>query len=1052
MATKMTSLPSAGRAGDLGWKTSSYHDLIPINRELAAPLLHEIRSAQARYEAAHDDADHPAQQEASPVSTASSSPRSGHSHAKSGRARPQRLADRVTDRIPAADSPALLAFYRRITQNLAQYGWKKGLFSDVTVVAMGHPFQLHRLILLQSPYFAGLFAGIHPAAEEPSPPDVHGRRASATPSMAPVDPTAPLWADTHHPTIHLHFDEDSPITLFTIEIVLARLYGRFRVPTEAESETPVLTPETAPALLVTAQYFGDTELAQICLAFVCNTITHGTIGFYCAWFEEYDVGADVHAVVGDALLVHLSRRLAVDTPLQKAITQPREHGGVHWGLIERVLYADCLCVRNEAERVRLVLRLAHRYLQSHLAAPPRGLASRDALRARLTRVERVHAQVQRTLTLVPVYAHLPLADLTALRQAAQQAQTCLGQLKQELHTRAATRRDINYLSLPALPEIEAAMAQQHALRFAVETSAPDSRSMSLTMPGSAASSPCDGSDLGPRAASGSSHTSSTSSSSSAAVSPLLDASSDIDDPFRSDDRRTYFVHQPRVCSPQSTKHGAKTAVPVDDTDRITVQSLNDLILKRGGLPRSLHGATSVNACLADVKAMPFRFAVKFKRGLARQLRAGDRVASHRVFYAGSIWQIYLQMVLAPSELSSNTAVLPKLGIYLQRFAPEQIGYRVSSHTAAAAGDPDAEGEEGGLSAGSAGSAEMASALRLAAAGLGSDETLDVAAASLYPSEAGPLARPIRLSPPTLRTPFSQTAHAPPAAESVSAALAPASASTSASASAPLSASLARHGDHAMDSDSNDSDITLPRSSARRIPASTAPPRRVRAHGARSTPPRSVSRSRSPGSPPSARAAAHQPDRHAADGADDDTHADDATHADDEAHHAEDDADDVFDEDIFGDESSDDDAAAAEDASDALRRRWQAARRAMRHRGRGAAPSPAPKPPSVHATLTQPQPALPYSDPREATLTWFTLYCYFGTKLFRLASKPDTFRHSQSWGWRSAKLWNFVACLENGGTSLLDWDHSALPSAALDGAEMSDDHETTLEICVAMGHS
>ncbi len=56
----------------------------------------------------------------------------------------------------------------------------------------------------------------------------------------------------------------------------------------------------------------------------------------------------------------------------------------------------------------------------------------------------------------------------------------------------------------------------------------------------------------------------------------------------------------------------------------------------------------------------------------------------------------------------------------------------------------------------------------------------------------------------------------------------------------------------------------------------------------------------------------------------------------------------------------------------------------------------------------------YVDKRIETKTWFKFYIYLRGKCFVLESKPDFFRHTQSWGWRSSKLYKDAGLDEPGG--------------------------------------
>ncbi|KAI8810147.1 hypothetical protein BJ742DRAFT_888687, partial [Cladochytrium replicatum] len=70
----------------------------------------------------------------------------------------------------------------------------------------------------------------------------------------------------------------------------------------------------------------------------------------------------------------------------------------------------------------------------------------------------------------------------------------------------------------------------------------------------------------------------------------------------------------------------------------------------------------------------------------------------------------------------------------------------------------------------------------------------------------------------------------------------------------------------------------------------------------------------------------------------------------------------------------------------------------------------------------------YSDRRIEVRTWFKLYCFFANrKCYVLESKPDVFKNTQSWGWRSNKLYK--------------------DAFLVDMPKKSD----TLRCCVVMGH-
>ncbi len=73
----------------------------------------------------------------------------------------------------------------------------------------------------------------------------------------------------------------------------------------------------------------------------------------------------------------------------------------------------------------------------------------------------------------------------------------------------------------------------------------------------------------------------------------------------------------------------------------------------------------------------------------------------------------------------------------------------------------------------------------------------------------------------------------------------------------------------------------------------------------------------------------------------------------------------------------------------------------------------------------------YTDKRVNVTAWFKMFVYLGTattteteidddnykknKCYILESRPDSFRHNQSWGWRSQKLYNDLFSKEDGNS-------------------------------------
>ncbi|KAI9207185.1 uncharacterized protein BJ171DRAFT_456417 [Polychytrium aggregatum] len=188
---------------------------------------------------------------------------------------------------------------KRMTQGIYKRGFFNSKFSDVTIEALGMKYQLHRIILVQNSFFAGMLDG--------------------------------SWAESDKRTINLTFD-DPHITLEGVNAVFARIYGQFEVR---------LHPKNVFSIMAAASYFNDSDLLDICTTYIIDSITKETvvdsIGFIVASY--YGINSD--AII-EAIFTFLCREGFAD--LKEVFAQLP----LSW--FERIVASDCFCVPSEYER------------------------------------------------------------------------------------------------------------------------------------------------------------------------------------------------------------------------------------------------------------------------------------------------------------------------------------------------------------------------------------------------------------------------------------------------------------------------------------------------------------------------------------------------------------------------------------------------------------------------------------------------------------------------------------------------------------------------------
>ncbi|KAI8925471.1 hypothetical protein BC831DRAFT_460988 [Entophlyctis helioformis] len=195
-----------------------------------------------------------------------------------------------------------------LEQVLYSRGFVDGLFSDLTVHALGVDFQLHRIVLLSNPYFAGMLDG------------------------------GP-WKEHQKGSISIQFD-DPNVTVEAVRSVFARIYG--------QTHTAV-TGNNARSLLAAGLFFGDLALCQQCVQFMVNDIHVNTVLDYLTFCDDFCYGEHSEAII-NAAVTFICRYGFSD--LHSSLSRLP----LHW--IARIVASDsfyCPCELSRYEVLRDVL-------------------------------------------------------------------------------------------------------------------------------------------------------------------------------------------------------------------------------------------------------------------------------------------------------------------------------------------------------------------------------------------------------------------------------------------------------------------------------------------------------------------------------------------------------------------------------------------------------------------------------------------------------------------------------------------------------------------------
>lgn len=196
--------------------------------------------------------------------------------------------------------------------HLQKKGWEEGAFSDVTVVAFGCEYALHRLVLCRAPYFDAVL----------------GERWQQKPADG---------ADGAALRVELNID-DPNVDADAVKAALGYLYG----------VQPSLEPTAALPLLAAAAFLGLEKLCARCTESIVSDVSEDTVVGYVHFAEENHYGEHGENV-RQACWGYLCRGASVELrallpslPLQTLV---------------RLLASDELWVPSEHDRYELVLEV-----------------------------------------------------------------------------------------------------------------------------------------------------------------------------------------------------------------------------------------------------------------------------------------------------------------------------------------------------------------------------------------------------------------------------------------------------------------------------------------------------------------------------------------------------------------------------------------------------------------------------------------------------------------------------------------------------------------------
>lgn len=202
-----------------------------------------------------------------------------------------------------------------LTGHLLQNGFEEGRHSDITVCAFGQTYRLHKLLLDRVPYFSSAFSG--------------------------------SWAESRAQEIRINPEEmDSNITRTAFELALKRIYG---------TQYPLQEEEEAVGLFATACWLDMPELVDSCVESILRQMQPGTLHSLIKLVTN-----NYYGKAGDRILASAKAMLCREgweMPYECWDEIPAE-------IIREIVGGDPFFIPGEWERWYLALKLLNRRLRA----------------------------------------------------------------------------------------------------------------------------------------------------------------------------------------------------------------------------------------------------------------------------------------------------------------------------------------------------------------------------------------------------------------------------------------------------------------------------------------------------------------------------------------------------------------------------------------------------------------------------------------------------------------------------------------------------------------
>lgn len=513
-----------------------------------------------------------------------------------------------------------------LSGHLLHHGFEEGRHSDITIRAFGRSYRLHKLLLDRVPYFSSAFGG--------------------------------SWAESRAQEMTILPEElDANITQSAFELALKRIYGT-QFPEQEEDE--------AIGLFATACWLDMPELVDSCVDSILRQMQPATLHSLIKLVTH-----NFYGKAGDRILASAKAMLCRDgweMPYEYWDEIPAE-------IVREIVGGDPFFVPGEWDRWYLVLKLLNRRLRAK--AVENGLVSPggrylvpkpNSLRFFAVRFDTTYRHSgdnryvsEKDEAWIALYTSPKIAPLLVLLdEGIHYVHLRFEQLQQ-----IKAQKDI--LGVPVLPEkvISDALWMSMELRQKVLNARESDIELGLSDVAEEVENDEDQLKQDTRTSKGklresafeASHDSSNEMESGSwdgngKPRKFWIPTHDVSCIMGGTKEATLAANSTSIA--EWTTHAARLSASLEPTDVAWALDFNMGNAGDHGRPPSRGYSPTLSPRYSHYP--PFRFSAEFPH--PRTLKEKKRVYSHTVWYAGSMWNLYIQRV--------NTSKVPQLGIYLHR--------------------------------------------------------------------------------------------------------------------------------------------------------------------------------------------------------------------------------------------------------------------------------------------------------------------------------------------------------------------------------------------------